>query len=79
MNVPRGTRHGQNRQRTLDLDGEVDVAGGVDDVEAVALRFFMTAGQVSGYTGGPVGTACPGRNDGQRLHADWFRRAYENN
>ena len=27
----------QNAQRTLDFDGEVDVAGGIDDVEAVAL------------------------------------------
>src|SRR5690606_24719115 len=39
--VERGDRTVEDAQRTLDLDGEVDVAGSVDDVEAMLLALAV--------------------------------------
>ena len=36
----------EHAQRALDLDGEVDVAGGVDDVEALACQNVVVAADV---------------------------------
>ena len=58
LNAGNGVEDGdgavENAQRALDFSGEVDVAGGVDDLEAIGLAIFLPE---AGRSGGGNGNA----------------------